>query len=86
MAPREEPRLARQSPNIRSYPDGYDPNRIGTFPKGCPVPHGLATVEVPGTGAHVPAPGQAIAPAAELQAPVPRSEPTAPQPAEPSER
>ncbi|MFI6577161.1 oxygenase MpaB family protein [Nocardiopsis sp. NPDC050513] len=86
MPPREEPRLARQSPNIRSYPDGYDPNRIGTFPQGCPVPHDLATVEVPGTGAHVPAPGQAIGPAAGRHAPVPRTEPTAAQPAEPSER
>ncbi|GAB2497779.1 oxygenase MpaB family protein [Nocardiopsis aegyptia] len=61
MRPRVEPRLARQSPNIRSYPDGYDPSRIGTFPQGCPVPHGLATREVPGTGAQVPAPGQAVA-------------------------
>ncbi|WP_040684785.1 oxygenase MpaB family protein [Nocardiopsis halotolerans] len=62
MPPRREPRWARQSPNIRSYPDGYDPSRIGTFPKGCPVPHDLATREVTATGARVPAPGQASAP------------------------
>ncbi|RCV55884.1 oxygenase MpaB family protein [Marinitenerispora sediminis] len=57
MPPREQPQWARMSPNIRSYPDGFDPASIGTFPKGCPVPHGLATVEVPETGARVPAPG-----------------------------
>jgi hypothetical protein len=61
MKPRVEPRRVRQSPNIRSYPDGYDPSRIGTFPQGCPVPHGMATEEVPETGARVPAPGQAVA-------------------------
>ncbi|WP_150237883.1 oxygenase MpaB family protein [Nocardiopsis quinghaiensis] len=63
MRPREEPRWARQSPNIRSYPDGYDPSRIGTFPQGCPIPHGMATREVAATGARVPAPDQAVAPA-----------------------
>ncbi len=26
-------------PGTRSYPDGYDIRRIGTFPPGCPVPH-----------------------------------------------
>lgn len=30
---------------IRSYPGGYDPALLGTFPQGCPVPHdGDATV------------------------------------------
>ncbi|MFY7067496.1 oxygenase MpaB family protein [Nocardiopsis changdeensis] len=62
MPPRTEPRWARQSPNVRGYPGGYDPSRIGTFPQGCPVPHGMATVEVPATGARVPADGQALAP------------------------
>ncbi|MEU3016387.1 MULTISPECIES: oxygenase MpaB family protein [unclassified Nocardiopsis] len=62
MRPRREPRWARMSANIRSYPDGYEPDRIGTFPKGCPVPHGMATRDVPETGARVPAPGQALAP------------------------
>ena len=62
MRPRKEPRWARMSPNIRMYPDGYDPSRIGTFPKGCPVPHDMLTQEIPATGAKVPAPGQAIAP------------------------
>ncbi|MFE1100897.1 oxygenase MpaB family protein [Nocardiopsis alba] len=63
MRPREEPKWARSSSNVRSYPDGYHPSRIGTFPKGCPIPHDMLTQEVAGTGAHVPAPGQAVAPA-----------------------
>ncbi|WP_051415409.1 oxygenase MpaB family protein [Nocardiopsis sp. CNT312] len=62
MRPREEPRMPAQSPNIRSYPHGHDPSRIGTFPRGCPVPHGMATVEIPGTDTRVPAPGQERAP------------------------
>jgi hypothetical protein len=24
---------------IRTYPDGYDVEQLGTFPRGCPVPH-----------------------------------------------
>ncbi|MBW0117112.1 oxygenase MpaB family protein [Pseudonocardia abyssalis] len=40
MRPREEPRFARELPNVRSYPDGYDVSTLGTFPRGCPVPHG----------------------------------------------
>ena len=36
---RKEPLYARQLPNIRSYPQGYDVARLGTFPPGCPVPH-----------------------------------------------
>jgi len=24
---------------MRSYPDGYDVDRLGTFPRGCPVAH-----------------------------------------------
>lgn len=62
MPPRQEPKWARNSPNIRSYPDGYQPDRIGTFPKGCPVPHGMRTVEIPETGARIPAEGEALAP------------------------
>ncbi|WP_017616208.1 oxygenase MpaB family protein [Nocardiopsis salina] len=62
MPPRKEPRWARMSPNIRTYPDGYDPSRIGTFPQGCPVPHGMRTQEVPATGAQVPAPGESLPP------------------------
>lgn len=26
-------------PWVRSYPNGYDVEKMGTFPKGCPVPH-----------------------------------------------
>jgi len=32
QAPRAEPRFARQNPDIRSYPDGYDLAGLGTFP------------------------------------------------------
>lgn len=39
LPPRTEPLYARQLPTIRSYPDGYDVRRLGTFPPGCPVPH-----------------------------------------------
>ncbi|MDR7300847.1 oxygenase MpaB family protein [Haloactinomyces albus] len=41
LPPRTQPLYARQLPTIRSYPDGYDIDRIGTFPAGCPLPeHG----------------------------------------------
>jgi hypothetical protein len=32
LPPRTEPRYARQLPNLRSYPDGYDIAQLGTFP------------------------------------------------------
>jgi ER-bound oxygenase mpaB/B'/Rubber oxygenase, catalytic domain len=38
---RREPKLIEDLPQIRSYPDGYDVERLGTFPvpgqNGCPV-------------------------------------------------
>ncbi|TQN43858.1 uncharacterized protein DUF2236 [Blastococcus colisei] len=39
LPPRRTPFFARQLPQIRSYPHGYDVARLGTFPDGCPVPH-----------------------------------------------
>jgi hypothetical protein len=39
LPPRTEPFHARQLPQVRSYPDGYDVAALGTFPSGCPVPH-----------------------------------------------
>lgn len=33
---RRTPLEARDLPRIRSYPDGYDPEALGTFPRGCP--------------------------------------------------
>lgn len=36
---RTEPRYIHDMPNIRSYPDGYTLERMGTFAPGCPVPH-----------------------------------------------
>jgi len=38
MPPRSEPFFARQLPQVRSYPDGYRVEELGTFPTGCPVP------------------------------------------------
>jgi hypothetical protein len=35
---RRQPYFARQLPQIRSYPGGYEVDRLGTFPPGCPVP------------------------------------------------
>ena len=32
LPPRREPLYARQLPNIRSYPDGYQVAELGTFP------------------------------------------------------
>ncbi len=32
LKPRASPRFARELPNIRSYPDGYDVSELGTFP------------------------------------------------------
>ena len=53
LPPRREPLYARQLPNIRGYPDGYDVAQLGTFPPGCPVPHASASpagLPRPGTG------------------------------------
>lgn len=33
------PKTSADLPWIRSYPDGFDVEQLGTFPKGCPVPH-----------------------------------------------
>ena len=38
-----EPLYGRQLAQIRSYPEGYDVARLGTFPPGCPVPHATGT-------------------------------------------
>ncbi len=39
LPPRRDPYFARQLPQIRSYPAGYEVAALGTFPPGCPVPH-----------------------------------------------
>ncbi|MFD7081577.1 oxygenase MpaB family protein [Streptomyces sp. NPDC059918] len=43
LPPRKAPHYARQNPEIRGYPHGYDVGELGTFPVpgsgGCPVPH-----------------------------------------------
>ncbi|MFD5204062.1 oxygenase MpaB family protein [Streptomyces sp. NPDC058375] len=42
LPPRRTPHYARQNPEIKGYPDGYEIARLGTFPtpgvRGCPVP------------------------------------------------
>jgi hypothetical protein len=38
LPPRREPYFARQLPQIRNYPAGYEVARLGTFPPGWPVP------------------------------------------------
>ncbi|MFJ5551686.1 oxygenase MpaB family protein [Streptomyces sp. NPDC093225] len=43
LPPRTAPHYARQNPEIKGYPDGYDVAELGTHPvpglRGCPVPH-----------------------------------------------
>lgn len=39
MPVRETPKFARELPNIRSYPNGYQIDQLGTFPRTCPVAH-----------------------------------------------
>ena len=43
LPPRTEPTYGRQSPTVRSYPDGYRVEQLGTFPRpgspGCPARH-----------------------------------------------
>jgi hypothetical protein len=34
LPPRRRPLYARQQPHVRSYPDGYELERLGTFPDG----------------------------------------------------
>jgi len=41
---RTVPKFARDLPNIRSYPNGYDVEKLGTFPRTCPVQHTDGTV------------------------------------------
>lgn len=36
--PRMQPRRFVDSPNFRSYPGGWDIERVGTFPRACPRP------------------------------------------------
>ena len=44
LPPRTSPHYARQNPEIKGYPNGYEVPALGTFPtpgvRGCPVPHG----------------------------------------------
>ncbi|MCE9669000.1 DUF2236 domain-containing protein [Myxococcus stipitatus] len=48
LSPREEPLYGRHLPNVRTYPQGYDVEKLGTFPRTCPVHH--RSPESPPTG------------------------------------
>jgi hypothetical protein len=37
LPPRRRPMRSQDFRRIRSYPDGYDVDALGTFPRGCPV-------------------------------------------------
>ena len=39
LPPRRRPTRVADMPRIRSYPDGYVVEEMGTFAPGCPVPH-----------------------------------------------
>ncbi len=39
LPPRRTPKRIVDQPNVRSYPNGYRLEELGTFPTGCPVPH-----------------------------------------------
>ena len=47
LPPRRTPHYARQNPEIKGYPNGYQVAELGTFPvpgvRGCPVPHANRT-------------------------------------------
>jgi hypothetical protein len=47
LRPRRQPYFARQLPQIRSYPGGYEVAGLGTFPQGHPVPHPRSAVSTP---------------------------------------
>ncbi|MCW2797273.1 oxygenase MpaB family protein [Nocardioides sp.] len=40
-------KTSQDLPWIRSYPDGFEVEALGTFPKGCPVPHRQAATADP---------------------------------------
>ena len=42
LSSRREPLYGRDRANIRSYPNGYNVEQLGTFPKTCPVNHAAA--------------------------------------------
>jgi hypothetical protein len=54
LPPRTAPFHARQLPQIRSYPDGYDVAALGTFPTGCPVSHVQPDARKPAEMGHSP--------------------------------
>ena len=51
LSPRKTPLHGRQRPNIRSYPQGFAVESLGTFPKTCPVKHATGTAPAAQSGA-----------------------------------
>jgi hypothetical protein len=52
---RTEPQRVRDLPQVRSYPEDHDVDRLGTFPAGCPVPHASRPLQVvPEAGTSLP--------------------------------
>jgi hypothetical protein len=49
MPARRRPLHSPDLPRIRSYPDGYQVDALGTFPHGCPLPHGSAVPDAAST-------------------------------------
>lgn len=47
LPPRRRPFRVRDLSYVRSYPHGYRVEDLGTFPRGCPVPHGPAAAPAP---------------------------------------
>jgi hypothetical protein len=47
LPPRRRPVLVRDRHRIRSYPDGFAVEHLGTFAPGCPVPHAGAPAQRP---------------------------------------
>jgi hypothetical protein len=39
MPARRKPKTVADNRRIKTYPDGFEIERLGTFPRGCPVPH-----------------------------------------------
>lgn len=44
LPPRSKPKQMKDLRIIKTYPRGFDPARLGTFPRRCPVPHGPTAV------------------------------------------
>jgi hypothetical protein len=60
-SPRTEPLFGRQTKQVRSYPNGFQLDELGTFAPGCPVEKPSGEKSAPAAGC--PVPHDALAPA-----------------------